>query len=213
MRPRLSSASHRPNASIENGNTLGQRPVVRQSKLYRQNESGNAMKAALGYDDTIWDTEALEGVFSGQGVYDAEHERIVGIGSRSHRGPQQQRHPARSRRLNVGASPEQQPLHKVPPRRHSVAPATAPTMSSPSKSGLRAYFFTPGEDEAGVPTPPSPQPSCDAPCEASASGKRAVEAPPQSALELMRKLKALRQDGQISESEFESRRAEILEAL
>ena len=58
--------------SIENGNRLGERPVVRQSKLYRQNESGNAMKAALGHDELKWETDALQGVFAGrQGLYDA----------------------------------------------------------------------------------------------------------------------------------------------
>ena len=40
--PRLAGMSHAPGASTENGNNLGQRPVVRQSKIYRQNESGNA---------------------------------------------------------------------------------------------------------------------------------------------------------------------------
>jgi hypothetical protein len=65
-----------PRASIENGNVLGQRPVVRQSKIYRVNESGNAMKAALGHDTLQWETERLEGVFAGQGVYDAVSEKV-----------------------------------------------------------------------------------------------------------------------------------------
>ena len=56
----LTSASHAPGASIENGNTLGTRPVVRQSKLYRQHDSGNAMKAAMGHDALTWDTERLQ---------------------------------------------------------------------------------------------------------------------------------------------------------
>merc|ERR1719378_1465106 len=64
--PRTSS-----NASIENGNKLGSRPVVRQSKLYRERESGNAMKGLFGQDHLSWKTEVQEGVFSGQGVYDA----------------------------------------------------------------------------------------------------------------------------------------------
>lgn len=57
---------------IENGNRLGNRPVVRQSKIYRQNESGNAMKSLMGHDDLSWDTEKQQGVFAGQSVYDAE---------------------------------------------------------------------------------------------------------------------------------------------
>ena len=70
-RRQLQGMSHVGN-SIENGNRLGERPVVRQSKLYRQNESGNAMKAALGHDELKWETDALQGVFAGrQGLYDA----------------------------------------------------------------------------------------------------------------------------------------------
>ncbi len=60
--------------SIERGNVLGSRPCVRQSKLYRTNESGNAMKALMGYDDIVWETEQQQGVFAGRGVYDAEAE-------------------------------------------------------------------------------------------------------------------------------------------
>ena len=82
----LVSASHAPGASTENGNTLGTRPVVRQSKLYREKESGNAMKAAMGHDSLQWDTEALQGVFAGQGVYNAEEERIQ-LPSGGHRQP------------------------------------------------------------------------------------------------------------------------------
>jgi hypothetical protein len=72
----LSSATHAPGASTENGNTLGTRPVVRQSKLYREKESGNAMKAAMGHDSLQWDTEKLQGIFEGQGVYNASSEKI-----------------------------------------------------------------------------------------------------------------------------------------
>ena len=56
---------------FETGNRLGVRPVVRQSKLYRTNESGNAMKSLFGQDHLAWKTDAQEGVFAGQGVYDA----------------------------------------------------------------------------------------------------------------------------------------------
>ena len=66
-------SSPRGGGGIEAGNKLGSRPVVRQSKIYRQNESGNAMKALMGHDDLSWDTEKQQGVFSGQAVYDAEH--------------------------------------------------------------------------------------------------------------------------------------------
>jgi hypothetical protein len=57
---------------MERGNQLGKdRSVVRQSKLFRQNESGNAMKGLLGQENLSWDTERKQGVFAGQQAYDA----------------------------------------------------------------------------------------------------------------------------------------------
>ena len=58
--------------SIECNNKLGARPVVRQSKIYRQNESGNAMKSLFGQDHLAWDTSQLQGDFKGQSVFDAD---------------------------------------------------------------------------------------------------------------------------------------------
>ena len=69
---RINGGFSSPGHSIENGNRLGNRPVVRQSKIYRTNESGNAMKSLLGQDNLAWDTEKQQGVFSGQAVYDGE---------------------------------------------------------------------------------------------------------------------------------------------
>ena len=59
-----------PLQGIETGNKLGERPVVRQSKIYRTNESGNAMKSIFGQDHLAWDTEQQQGVFDGQAIYD-----------------------------------------------------------------------------------------------------------------------------------------------
>ena len=56
--------------SIENGNRLGERPVVRQSKIYREHEGGNAMKSLLGQDHLAWDPNKQQGVFDGLAVYD-----------------------------------------------------------------------------------------------------------------------------------------------
>lgn len=57
---------------MERGNHLGtDRSVVRQSKLFRQNESGNAMKGLLGQENLSWDTEKKQGVFAGQHAFDA----------------------------------------------------------------------------------------------------------------------------------------------
>ena len=60
-----------PGGGIENNNKLGNRPSVRQSKLYREKESGNAMKSLFGQDNLAWKTEEQEGVFSGQSVFNA----------------------------------------------------------------------------------------------------------------------------------------------
>ncbi len=76
---RMSPRYRSPGAAggIENGNALGQRPVVRQSKLYRERESGNAMKGIFGQDNLAWNTEEQQGVFRGQGVFDAASESIT----------------------------------------------------------------------------------------------------------------------------------------
>lgn len=60
-----------PSGSIEANNKLGSRPCVRMSKIYRERESGNAMKSLFGQDHLSWKTEEQQGVFQGQGVYDA----------------------------------------------------------------------------------------------------------------------------------------------
>ena len=74
---RFHSSPRQPLSGIESGNSLGQKPVVRQSKLYREKESGNAMKGIFGQDHLSWDTEQQEGVFQGQGVYDAAAEDMT----------------------------------------------------------------------------------------------------------------------------------------
>ena len=66
-----SSPRWSPAGGIENVNKLAARPVVRQSKIYRNNESGNAMKGIFGQDHLAWDTNNQQGVFEGQGVFDA----------------------------------------------------------------------------------------------------------------------------------------------
>ena len=62
---------HNSNAGTQNqGNSLGDRACVRQSKLYRQHESGNDVKSILGTDHLRWDTEHQEGAYKGQKVFD-----------------------------------------------------------------------------------------------------------------------------------------------
>ena len=63
---------HDPSAATQNqGNQLGSRPCVRQSQLFRQNESGNTMKSLLGSSHLQWDTKHTQGAYDGRPAYDA----------------------------------------------------------------------------------------------------------------------------------------------
>ena len=63
---------HDPSAATQNqGNQLGSRPCVRQSQLFRQNESGNTMKSLLGSSHLRWDTRHTQGAYAGRPAYDA----------------------------------------------------------------------------------------------------------------------------------------------
>ena len=68
MPPRMRMTST-PTGSIETGNKLGARPVIRQSQVYRQTMSGNAVKSLLGHETILWDTDRQEGVFRGMAVH------------------------------------------------------------------------------------------------------------------------------------------------
>jgi len=69
-------------ASQNVGNHLGSRSCVRQSRLYREYESGNATKALLGQDDLIWDTRKKQGAYSGHSVYDHTVDRYSHVTER-----------------------------------------------------------------------------------------------------------------------------------
>lgn len=51
-------------------NHLGDRPCVRQSRLYREHCGGNAMKELMGQGNLKWDTSAQEGAYKGKKVFD-----------------------------------------------------------------------------------------------------------------------------------------------
>uniref|UniRef100_A0A7S1CG63 Uncharacterized protein n=1 Tax=Bicosoecida sp. CB-2014 TaxID=1486930 RepID=A0A7S1CG63_9STRA len=49
---------HDPGASSQNsGNVLGSRPSVRHTRLFRERESGNAMKCILGTPNLVWEVD------------------------------------------------------------------------------------------------------------------------------------------------------------
>ena len=62
---------HSNDASLtqNQGNHLGDRPCVRQSRLYREHVGGNEMKGILGHDALAWDTTKVQGVYDGQRVH------------------------------------------------------------------------------------------------------------------------------------------------
>ncbi len=67
----MSGHRHDPSAGSQNlGNSLGARSCVRQSKLYRQYESGNSMKSLLGTPHLSWNQDKKEGAYQNQPVYD-----------------------------------------------------------------------------------------------------------------------------------------------
>jgi hypothetical protein len=67
--------------SIERGNALGDRSSVRQSRLFRQYESGNNVKSLLGTDNLQWAVDQKEGAFAGHSVYDVASQDYMPVPS------------------------------------------------------------------------------------------------------------------------------------
>ncbi|KAH9598405.1 hypothetical protein LSM04_006148 [Trypanosoma melophagium] len=59
-----------PSLTQNQGNVLGDRPCVRQSRLYREHVGGNAMKELMGQDGLKWDTTRTQGVYAGGRAFD-----------------------------------------------------------------------------------------------------------------------------------------------
>ena len=57
---------HMSGGTQNQGNVLGSRSCVRQSKLYRKYESGNDVKAILGTSHLQWRTDKKEGAYAGK---------------------------------------------------------------------------------------------------------------------------------------------------
>ena len=69
----MSSHWHDSSAGTQNqGNVLGARPCVRQSKLFRSYESGNGVKGLLGTPHLVWDETRQQGAYHNQPVWDHE---------------------------------------------------------------------------------------------------------------------------------------------
>ena len=66
----MRSHQHNGGGTQNQGNTLGDRSCVRQSKLFRSYESGNQVKDILGVGHLQWKTNTKEGAYNGHAVYD-----------------------------------------------------------------------------------------------------------------------------------------------
>mmetsp|Transcript_75369 Transcript_75369/g.87588 ORF Transcript_75369/g.87588 Transcript_75369/m.87588 type:complete len:128 (+) Transcript_75369:46-429(+) len=64
-----------PHMTQNQGNVLGDRPCVRQSRLYREQVGGNAMKDIMGQTSLKWDTNRTQGAYEGGRVYDHNSQR------------------------------------------------------------------------------------------------------------------------------------------
>ena len=84
------------------GNQLGDRPCVRQSKLFRQHDAGNAMKDLMGHSHLNWKTDVQEGAYAGKRVFDHNAPN-------SYSSPQQQQPQQQSRQ-----QPQQQQYQQAP---------------------------------------------------------------------------------------------------
>ena len=151
---------------IENGNRLGERPVVRQSKFFRENESGNQMKNILGHDNLSWDADKQQGVFQGQSVYDGRTQAYNG-GQQALPPPQQQqqRFSPQQQQQHQPAFPPQQQQRFSPPQPPSqekrvcfggaANSAGAPTRDGQSAARRAITFGGPGA-QSGAPPPRAP---------------------------------------------------------
>ncbi|ESL10015.1 hypothetical protein TRSC58_02257 [Trypanosoma rangeli SC58] len=59
-----------PGLTQNQGNLLGDRPCVRQSRLYREHVGGNTMKELMGQEKLKWDTTCTQGVYAGGKAFD-----------------------------------------------------------------------------------------------------------------------------------------------
>lgn len=85
-----------PSLTQNQGNVLGERPCVRQSRLYREHNGGNTMKELMGQGDLKWDTTCVQGAYAGGKIFDhrkgeqENNEPIRGVCNQKHQHQQQQ---------------------------------------------------------------------------------------------------------------------------
>ena len=127
----MPSAYHNATSgSIERGNVLGDRSSVRQSRYFRQYESGNNVKDLLGTGHLRWHENQKEGVFGGHAVYDGrtqDYDYDALSGSRHSLAPPQGVHQPLQQQLQPAPSQHQALQHyqqgaPPPPPQHCQVP-------------------------------------------------------------------------------------------
>lgn len=93
-----------PNLTQNQGNMLGDRPCVRQSRLYREGCSGNVMKEILGQSELSWKTDQTEGCYGGGHVYDHNTEDHRAVPTQQQQQKQHQPPPPQPQQQTVSAS-------------------------------------------------------------------------------------------------------------
>ena len=120
------------------GNVIGDRPCVRQSRLFRQHDSGNTMKDLMGQGHTKWDVNQQQGAYQGKAVYDHNTKDNAAIGHhQSHKSAQQEPHPLGDAQPSYGyqqQAPQEQPVN------------TQPTQANPKAAPARQNYHTNGRD-------------------------------------------------------------------
>lgn len=81
-----------PGLTQNQGNIIGDRPCVRQSRNYREHLGGNAMKELMGQDSLKWDTTRTQGAYDGGRVYDADRDAPGHRAGQQPQQPQQQQY-------------------------------------------------------------------------------------------------------------------------
>ncbi|KPI87606.1 hypothetical protein ABL78_3315 [Leptomonas seymouri] len=112
-----------PNLTQNQGNMLGDRPCVRQSRLYREGCSGNAMKALMGQSELAWKTDQTEGCYGGGRVYDHNTEDHKAARNGSSNGSYAQ-----------GQQDQYQQQQQTPQQQQSFVPQQQQQSSSPLSS-------------------------------------------------------------------------------
>ena len=145
----VASAYHdSTSGSIERGNALGDRSSVRQSRLFRQYESGNAVKSILGTDNLRWDTNQKQGVFAGHSVYDDKAQDYAPVPPpQQYAQPQQQYAQAQPQQQYAPAQLQQSASAPRHGRRSSEVPVLVqqqqqqePAAAAPPRQNGRSSF-------------------------------------------------------------------------